>query len=61
MFTKCFFVLGFDPTPDREADEEHQGNVRIEARLKNLSLNLRHAFCMLNSQDTEIDNCRNVK
>ena len=40
MFTKGFFILGFDLTPDREADEEHislprQGNVRIEARFKN--------------------------
>jgi len=39
MFTKCVFVLGFDLTPDREADEEHvilprQGNVRIEAQFK---------------------------
>ena len=33
-------MLGFDLTPDIEADEEHitlprQGNVRIEARFKN--------------------------
>ena len=39
MFTKGFYVLGFDPTPDREADEQHislrrQGNVRIEASFK---------------------------
>ena len=39
IFTKGFFVLGFDLTPDREADEEHislpcHGNVRIEARFK---------------------------
>ena len=39
MFTKGFYVLGFDLTPDREADEEHislpcQGNVRIEALFK---------------------------
>jgi hypothetical protein len=38
MFTKVFYVLGFDLTPDREADEEHislprQKNVHIEARL----------------------------
>ena len=37
MFTKGFFILGFDITVDREADEEHmnlplQGNLRIEAR-----------------------------
>jgi len=39
IFTKGFFVLGFDLTPDREADGEHkilplQGNVRIEERMK---------------------------
>jgi len=39
IFTKVFYVLGFDLTPDREADEEHinlprQGNVRIEATFK---------------------------
>jgi hypothetical protein len=39
MFTKGFYILGFDLTPDREADEEHislprQGNVRIETRFK---------------------------
>jgi hypothetical protein len=36
MFTKGFYILGFDLTTDREADEEHirlprQGNVRIKA------------------------------
>jgi len=39
MFTKGFYVPGFDLTPDNEADEEHislprQGNVRIAARFK---------------------------
>jgi hypothetical protein len=39
MFTKVFYVLGFDLTPDREVDEEHislsrQGNMRIEACFK---------------------------
>jgi len=39
MFTKGFYILGFDLTPDREVDEEHislprQGNVRIEALFK---------------------------
>ena len=39
MFTQGFYVLGFDLTPDMEADEEHinlprQGNVRIGARIK---------------------------
>jgi hypothetical protein len=39
MFTKGYYILGFDLTPDREADEEHiclprQGKVRIEAHFK---------------------------
>ena len=39
MFTKGYYILGFDLTLDREADEEHicfprQGNLRIEARFK---------------------------
>ena len=39
IFTKRFYELHFDLTPDREANEEHisltrQGNVRIEARFK---------------------------
>jgi len=39
IFTKGFYILGFDFTSDREADEEHislprQGNVRIEALFK---------------------------
>ena len=39
MFTKGYYILGFDLTPDREADEEHisrprQCNVRIEAWFK---------------------------
>jgi hypothetical protein len=41
IFTNYFYILGFDLTPDREADEEHisllrQGNVRIKALLKKL-------------------------
>ena len=45
MFTKGFYILGFDLTPDREPDEEHlslarQGNVRIEALFKNPYQNL---------------------
>ena len=53
MFTKGFYLLGFDLTPDREADEEHislprQGYVRIEARFIKLS----RAFCIGNSQGT---------
>jgi len=39
MFSKEFYILGFDLTPDREADEEDislpsQGNVSIEVRFK---------------------------
>jgi len=35
MFTKVFFVLGFDLTPEREAESlPRQENVRIEARFK---------------------------
>ena len=52
MFTKGFYVLGFDRTPDRDGDEEHkylprQGNVRVKARFIKP-----HAFCMLNFSDT---------
>ena len=39
IFTKGCYILGFDLTPDREADEEHkslprQRNVRIETLFK---------------------------
>jgi hypothetical protein len=39
MFTKGFYILEFDLTPDREADDEHislprRGNVRIETLFK---------------------------
>jgi hypothetical protein len=45
MFTKVYYILGFDLTPDREADEEHislprQRNVRIEALFKKHCPNL---------------------
>jgi len=66
MFTKGFYVLGFDLTPDKEADEEHislprQGNVRIEARFKNPLPET--VTCILYAEfpgDVEIDNSRNV-
>jgi len=46
MFTKGFYILGFDLTPDRDADEEpRQGNVRIEARFKELLSE--HVTCIL--------------
>ena len=39
MFTRCFYVLVFDLTPDRQADKQHisllrQGNSHNEARFK---------------------------
>jgi len=57
MFTKRFYLLGFDLTLDMEADEEHvslsrQRIVRIEARFKTPPLNRLHPFYMLNFQDT---------
>jgi hypothetical protein len=66
MFTKGFYVLGFDLTPDREADEEHislprQGNVRIEARFKKPPPE--PVTCILYAEfpgHVEIDNSRNV-
>ena len=66
MFTKGFYVLGFDLTPDREADEEHislprQGNVRIEARFKKPLPE--PVTCILYAEfpgHVEIDNSRNV-
>ena len=66
MFTKVFYVLGFDLTPDREADEEHislprQGNVRIEARFKKPLPE--PVTCILYAEfpgHVEIDNSRNV-
>ena len=56
MFTKDFYILAFDRTPDRETDEEdislpRHGNVHIEAFFKNHSPNLQHVFCMLNTAE----------
>jgi hypothetical protein len=65
MFKKGFYILGFDLTPDREANEEHislprQGNGRIEARFKKpLS---EPVTCILYAEfpgHIEIDNSRN--
>jgi len=66
MFTKGFYVLGFDLTPDREADEEHislprQGNLRIETRFKKPLPE--PVPCILYAEfpgHVEIDNSRNV-
>jgi hypothetical protein len=66
MFTKGYFILGFDLTPDREADEDHmslsrRGNVTLEARFKEP---LPEAVtCILYAEFPgyiEIDNSRNV-
>ena len=47
VFTKGYYILGFDLTSDREADEEHislqrEGNVRIKARFKKTTIRTRH-------------------
>jgi len=66
MFTKEFYILGFDLTPDRESDEEHislprQGNVRIDARFnKPLPEPLNCILYAECSGHVEIDNARNV-
>jgi hypothetical protein len=66
MFTKCFFVLDLDVTPDREADEEHislprQGNVRLQGRFKKTLPE--SVTCILHAEfagHIETDNSRNV-
>jgi len=65
-FTKGFYILGFDLTQDREADEEHirlprQGNVRIVARF-NKPLHEPVTFILYAEfhGHVEIDNARNV-
>jgi len=65
-FTKGFYILGFDLTLRKEADEEHislprQGNVRIEARFKKPLPE--PVICILYAEFpglVEIDNSRNV-
>jgi hypothetical protein len=67
IFTKGFYVLGVDQTPDREAQEEHislprQGNVRIEVRFKKPLPET--VTCILYAEfpgHGEIDNSRNVR
>jgi len=66
IFTNGFYILGFDLTPDREADEEHislthQENVRCEAVFKKTTprtCNM-HFYAELPG-NIEIDNSRNV-
>jgi len=66
MFTKGFYILGFDLTPDRETDEEHislprQGNVSIEARFnKPLPEPVTCILYVKRPGQVEIDNVRNV-
>jgi hypothetical protein len=68
MFTKGYYILGFDLTPDREADEEHiglpcQGNVHIEALFKKPLRNHETLTCILYAKfpgHIEIDYSRNV-
>ena len=57
MFTNGFYILGFDLTPDREADEEYislpcQGNVRIISLFKKPLPETVTCIFMLNSPDT---------
>ena len=67
MFTKGLYVLGFDLTPEKEADEKHisfprQENVRNEARFKKPLPE--PVTCILYAEfpgHIEIDNSRNVK
>jgi hypothetical protein len=65
MFTKGYYVLGFDLKPDREADEHislpRQGNMRIEARFKKPLPE--PVTCILYAEfpgQVEIDGFRNV-
>ena len=66
VFTKNYNILGFDLTPDREADEEHislirQGKLRIEAGFKKPLP--KPVTCILYAEfpgQVEIDNYRSV-
>ena len=66
MFTKGLYILGFDLTPDQEADEEHiclprQGYVRFEARfIEPLPEPVTCILCAEFPGHFEIDNARNV-
>jgi len=66
MFTKGFYVLGFDLIPYREADEEHislprQEYVRIDARFKKPLLELVTGISYAEFPGhIEIDHSRNV-
>jgi hypothetical protein len=66
LFTKGFYILGFDLTLDRDADKEHinlpgQGNVRVEALFKKPLPE--SVTCILYAEfpgHNEIDNSRHV-
>ena len=66
MFTKGYYILYFDLTPDREAGKERirlprQGNVRIQARFKKPLLE--PVTCILYAEfpgHVEIDNSRKI-
>ena len=67
MFIKGFYILGFDLTPDKEADKgrhvslPRQGNLRIEARFKKALPE--PVTCILYAEFPgyiEIDSSRNV-
>ena len=67
MFTKPFYILGFDLTPHRETDEDNirlkpQGNARIETRFNKPLPD--PVTCVLYTEflaQVEINNARNVK
>jgi len=67
MFTRGFNVLGFDHTPDREADVEHiilprQGIVRIQVRFKKpLPEPVTCILCDEFPGHVEIDNSRTLQ
>jgi hypothetical protein len=66
IYTKGFYIRGFDLTPDRETDEEHkslprQGNVCNEALFKKRLP--KPVICILFAEfpgHIEVDNSRNV-
>ena len=66
MFTKGFYRLGFDLTPDRGADEKHinlprRGNMSIETRFKKpLPKPVTCSLCAEFPGQVEIDKPRNV-
>ena len=65
MSTKHFYILGFDLTPDREADEQHvsltlQRNCLSGHTIKTTSEPVTCIFYAEFPADVEIDHYRNV-